>query len=72
MLHISRPTPMTSSLTLSSRVRLTSGASAILDLSLSFHGRRNIKTIDGAHSAECQSPGTKRGSLNLSDLNDRF
>ena len=36
------------------------------------HGRRNIKTIEGAHNAECQSPGTKGGSLNLTDLNDKM
>ena len=35
------------------------------------HWRRNIKTIEGAYSAECQSPGTKGGSLNLTGFNDR-
>ena len=47
-----------------------------------MHGRRNIKTTVGAPavhikllrghtaSAECQSSGTKRGSLNLTVFND--
>ena len=31
------------------------------------HGHRNIKTIEGAHSAECLWPGT---NLNLTGFND--
>ena len=31
---------------------------------------RNIKTVEGAHSAESQSPGTKGGSLNFTGFND--
>ena len=37
-----------------------------------MHGRRNIKTIERAHSAECQSPGTEGGSLSLTGFNDFF
>ena len=35
-----------------------------------LHGRRYIKPIEGVHSAECQSPGTKGGSFNLTGFND--
>ena len=37
-----------------------------------MHGCRNIKTTKRAHSAECQLPVTKGGSLNLTGLNDFF
>ena len=36
-----------------------------------IHGHRNIKTVERAHSAECQSPGTKGGSLNFTGFSDR-